>query len=691
MVDLNKGATVELVKALSDDIRTLPDGTKASSAGAAVRGQISEVINARVGADGTSYQTLKERLDKEILPITDIELSSSTIPVSSWTAGMYDTSTGEEVAHNPESHIRAVIPDDIINIKITDSRYAVVLYCYSQREFLGWWNGTGFTQGSGSEAYQYNVANLSAIRELGATVFKVVLRKKDLSNISTSESTVFLVLTSTINKLSAEIDNEKAKIDIINSTLYTEGPSDVSAWKQGMYDTSTGEETDTFESSHIRASVPNGCTSVTITSGDYAMVLYGYNKNTGFIGWWNGEEFVTGSGSESIVFTSFNIKALYNPATTNQFNIVLRKINRTDIALSESQNVSFLISKIDEISEKSDSVEDTALGKSKLIDTQRAIANDWYIPFIDVMGLGMGNNHLIPETAKIWNPSGTTDLTQNEILMSDGVHPTNGNGVVKAYGITISNQLSLISPFYYHVVDEKTSNFWNGKSMVWFGTSIPAGSDPTLGVQGESYPAYVGELLGATVTNQARGSSCVRINASGGDYKGMKYNHFLRSLSRTVDECDQIAENWANIQPLIFDAPSTLSSEDIAIMKEHSFENLLLPFLDGTNNMPDVFILDHGFNDRRPLNANGVRDFTLNPTMEQIDNGNLAVDTYMTDNNYANLKTALNSQLTGISDLEKFSTSINRYTYIGAMNFIITLILRYNPQARIIIVSSYIT
>lgn len=63
MVDLNKGATVELVKALSDDIRTLPDGTKASSAGTAVREQISEVINARVGADGESYSTLKERLD----------------------------------------------------------------------------------------------------------------------------------------------------------------------------------------------------------------------------------------------------------------------------------------------------------------------------------------------------------------------------------------------------------------------------------------------------------------------------------------------------------------------------------------------------------------------------------------------------------------------------------------------------
>lgn len=45
MVDLSKGATVELVKALSDDIRTLPNGTKAESAGAAVRWVYSKLEN----------------------------------------------------------------------------------------------------------------------------------------------------------------------------------------------------------------------------------------------------------------------------------------------------------------------------------------------------------------------------------------------------------------------------------------------------------------------------------------------------------------------------------------------------------------------------------------------------------------------------------------------------------------------
>ena len=75
--------------------------------------------------------------------------------------------------------------------------------------------------------------------------------------------------------------------------------------------------------------------------------------------------------------------------------------------------------------------------------------------------------------------------------------------------------------------------------------------------------------------------------------------------------------------------------------------------------------------------------------LENIMIGKVAVDTWMTANNYANLKTALNSDISGVENLSQFASTLNRNTFKGAMNFIITLILRYNPRARIIIISDY--
>ena len=255
------------------------------------------------------------------------------------------------------------------------------------------------------------------------------------------------------------------------------------------------------------------------------------------------------------------------------------------------------------------------------------------------------------------------------------------------YAATIAREFEKIPPKY---TGSQTiqSEMWQGKNILWLGTSIPAGSDPAIGT-GASYPALVAEQLGATVINQARGSSCVRINSSLGNYDNMLYVHFLRSLSRTIDEVDEIVNNWDTIQPLINGAPATLTTDEINIMKAHSFENLLLPYLNGTYNMPDAFVIDHGYNDRRPKGSDKGYDMYVDANLENIQIGKLQEDSFMTANSYANLKLAFNSDLDKVGDLNIFSSSLNRKCFKGAMNFIITLIMRYNPTARVIIISNY--
>ena len=178
---------------------------------------------------------------------------------------------------------------------------------------------------------------------------------------------------------------------------------------------------------------------------------------------------------------------------------------------------------------------DTGTGLSDLVTAQKAIAADWRFAFINVSGgMGLGSNHLIPGTATTWDAGATTDLDQKGVWMSDGVHPFKGSGVTDMYARTIAAQLAMVPPGYRNGVGETSPSLWAGRNMLWLGTSIPAGRDPEAGEgTGSTYPAMVRTLLGATGSNEARGASCVRINASTGQYTGMKFAHFLRALTRT--------------------------------------------------------------------------------------------------------------------------------------------------------------
>lgn len=320
-----------------------------------------------------------------------------------------------------------------------------------------------------------------------------------------------------------------------------------------------------------------------------------------------------------------------------------------------------------------------------LVKAQKAVADDWNLKFLNVYNnLGLGYNHQIPGTAQTWSEQNTRDLTQREVWMPDGLHPALGVGVVSMYADALAAMLKTVPQ------DERANTYapegvdWSGKTILWMGTSIPEGSDTHLSVPGRtSYPVLTCRILEATAVNISRGSSCIRANASNGKYSCMNYGNFKRSLTRALDEITEIVEDWDNIKVQMEDAPASIPSSDIEIMQSHSFENLLLPYLNGTNAMPDLFVIDHGNNDSR------MYDTLLEPSLFNIENGYLAEDTYMTDNNYANLKLAFDNDLSGISNLPAFAASVNRNCFRGAMNFIITLILRYNPHARICIVSNY--
>lgn len=224
------------------------------------------------------------------------------------------------------------------------------------------------------------------------------------------------------------------------------------------------------------------------------------------------------------------------------------------------------------------------------------------------------------------------------------------------------------------------SNYWNGKTIWWCGTSIPAGN----------YPTQVGENLNATVINRAVGGSMCRANVRTGDYNGANFSNITSALSMTNEEIEGFIANYDSIKSkLTGNPPDTLDQSYLNRLRSASFEDRLIPYLNGTYPMPDLFVIDHGHNDWK-YSLNGQSDITLEPTRTNITKGDLVEDTYMTANSNEKLKSFFgNLNNINPSDLDNFICSINRNCYIGAINFVLTLILTYNPKARIIIISNY--
>jgi hypothetical protein len=178
---------------------------------------------------------------------------------------------------------------------------------------------------------------------------------------------------------------------------------------------------------------------------------------------------------------------------------------------------------------------------------------------------------------------------------------------------------------------------WVGKTILWLGTSIPNSSE---------YPERACAQNGATCINNAMGSSPIRASKIDGGYTGLDYANYAYGLTQTYAEKNYFIANYATIKTGLQNAPATLSATEQTNIINSSYEYKVLRYLNGTLPMPDLWVLDHGYND-----ANFPDDDATFQTIPAVYND-------------------------------------KRY-FIGAYNFIISLILQYNPHQRIAISGHY--
>lgn len=226
---------------------------------------------------------------------------------------------------------------------------------------------------------------------------------------------------------------------------------------------------------------------------------------------------------------------------------------------------------------------------------------------------------------------------------------------------TTAVALSVYLGNYESVADYVTStikSYWNGKKIVWFGTSIPAGVTAAGAADGSgSYPARIGEMLGATMYNESVGSSQVRAGAHGSittddqmGYGGCSAVGLMYSLSLSSAEKQEIADNWdSKWKNIITWYGDQVNFANLQAYKNSSWDIKLAKYLSGGSvGQCDLYVFDHGYNDS--IRTLGYTDLSDEP-----------------------------------------ATPNDRSYFLGAMRFLFEKILSDNPKAQILIIGHYCT
>jgi hypothetical protein len=154
------------------------------------------------------------------------------------------------------------------------------------------------------------------------------------------------------------------------------------------------------------------------------------------------------------------------------------------------------------------------------------------------------------------------------------------------------------------------------KTIVWFGTSIPAGG--LYGINNEnSYPKRVGKILSANVFNEAVGSSAItckspdRISESNPYGFTHDFEGASRCMTNTIEEMNWIIEHYNDKTVFDYQTVSSLSDSDKDFIRSCSYENKLIPYLTDIK-CPDLFVFDHGHNDSTDDEKESYYDETEN-------------------------------------------------------------------------------
>ena len=180
-----------------------------------------------------------------------------------------------------------------------------------------------------------------------------------------------------------------------------------------------------------------------------------------------------------------------------------------------------------------------------------------------------------------------------------------------------------------------TENDWvknvPGGKILWIGTSIPAGGGTVF-----SYPQMVANATGLEVINNAVGGSKVLKNPNRNTlipvhpkeewdaYAPGGYSWHL-SYGGLVQSFDDINSYSSLLSAVKSQDGSSVDqawvNKHLSMLKELSYESLIIPYIDGTKDNCSTIVIDHGFNDISQIKseASGLNGWDTNTETQYAD------------------------------------------------------------------------
>lgn len=166
--------------------------------------------------------------------------------------------------------------------------------------------------------------------------------------------------------------------------------------------------------------------------------------------------------------------------------------------------------------------------------------------------------------------------------------------------------------------------FAETNNLIWIGTSIP---------EGAKYPSEASKACRYNCLNKSLGSSMLRFT---GVHPQTVEEWSGKCLTATVDELEALYRQDVT--------DGIITEERLNQWKSYSYENSIIPYIDGTDDFQaSAIVLDHGFNDRANIH-------TLMQNPSSID-----------------------------------WTSTDRSNFVGAFNYLYFNIIEANPFVKVII------